>query len=719
MTIQKLSRREALKLGLAGLLSLKMTYPAHALGSSAADIAAYLTFNADHTVTLSSPFLEGGQGIFTGLAQIVAEDLDVEPTQCRVYCPPSNPALNLLNGLRFTGQSLSVRASYTMLRQLSATARAMLVQAAAQQWRVPASELMTQYGRVVHRTSKNALSYAALAPLAFKLPVPDNPPLRPRRAFKTIGHSIKRLDARVKSTGAAQYAIDLHIDGMLLAAVQHRPSPRHIFVRLKNRDAIAALSGVRSVETFPDFVAVVAERWWQAKRALAMLEIEWAIDAASQASAVSSQAYQDSLIQSVEKLPLSTPVANAHSDDRVEAIYSFPLLAHGQIEPPSATARFNTDGTLEIWTPNQSPDIFRDMAAKIAGLDPARVTIHTPFVGGFFGRYFYYGAPSPMNEAVILAQKLKRPVKVIWSREEEFLCDAYRPITAVRIAAALDRTRQTLSAIHATIAGEGVSGQLFGFSGKAPDETATEGLLSDAYDLANRVVEHHLVPSPVKIGYWRSVGHSSNNFATESFLDEIATTLKIDPVSFRLKLLEKNKRAAQVLKTVADRAGGKLGKPYRGSKQAACARGVALSVSFGSYIATIAEVTVRDGRPRVEKVWVAADVGIAINPDLVIAQLKSAIIMGLSATLAEKITIKDGVVGQSNFDSYPILGPDDAPEIMATLVPSDEAPGGVGEIGVPGIGPAVANALSSLTGRRIRTLPLSEAAPFIALPVQG
>jgi isoquinoline 1-oxidoreductase beta subunit len=719
MRVQKLSRREALKLGLAGLLSLKVLHPINVHSASSQDIAIYLSFNSDDTVTLASPFLEGGQGIFTGLAQIVAEDLDLDPERFRVHCPPSNPVLNLLNGLRFTGQSLSVRTSYPALRKLTATARIMLINAAALQMKVPLRELSTHDGQVFHQASKRSLSYAVLAPLALTLPVPNDPPLRSPSEFKTIGRSVKRLDARAKSTGVAQYTIDLQIDQMLLAAIRHGPTPHHQIVRLKNSEAVASLPGIRAIETFPKYVAVVASRWWQAQRALAMLEIEWALvtDSVLPAPTFSSQDYQNTLVASLAQHPIPDSLAKLQTQDQIEALYQFPLLAHAQLEPPSAIARFNPDGTLEVWAPNQSPDIFRDAAARRAGIEAERVIIHTPFAGGFFGRHFYYGSPSPMDEAIELAKKLKRPVKVIWSREEEFTNDIYRPITAVKVTAGLDRQRQTVTAINAVIAGEGVSGQLFGFSGKAPDETAIEGLLSDAYELENRKVSHQLVPSPIKIGYWRSVGHSSNNYATECFLDEVASALKVDPIHFRLNLLRKNKRAMRVLQAVQEKAGGQLTRPYRGREQSVCARGVAFSFSFGSYVANIAEVSLSQGRLRVEKVWVAADVGLLINPDLVSTQLQSAIIMGLSAVLNERLSIKNGIVEQTNFDSYSILGPDDAPDIEIILLPSEEGPGGVGEIGLPAIGPAIANALAVLTGRRIRALPLMDHAPFTAMPL--
>lgn len=719
MPVEKVSRRQALKLGLFGVLALKILHTVNVRGAPSQVIPIFLTFRADETVHLASPFLEGGQGVFTGLAQIVAEELDVKPERFEVSCPPSNPALNLLNGLRFTGQSLSIRSSYRPLRELAATARVMLLNAAAIEFKVAASELSTQDGYVVHSASKQSLSYAALAPLALTLPVPTNVPLRSLREFKTIGRAVKRLDGRIKATGSAVYSIDLQIEGMLLAAIRHAPTPYHRYVRCKNLKTVTQLVGIRAIETFPTYVAVVADRWWQAQRALTMLEVEWTLPSNSQQTETvfSSEAYQNELVRTVSEQTLPPYFATKSIDDEITAIFQFPLLAHAQIEPPSATARFNSDGSLEIWTPNQSPDIFRDAAARVAGLDPNQVIIHTPFAGGFFGRHFYYGQPSPMDEAITLAQKLKSPVKVIWSREEEFINDAYRPITTVKLTASLNRKNQTIVAIDGVIAGEGVSGQLFGFSGTAPDETATEGLLSAAYSFSNRTVSHQLIRSPIKIGYWRSVGYASNNFASECFLDEIAASLNYDPISFRLKLLNGNNRAMRVVQAVHKQAGGQLTKPYYGREGLICARGVAFSFSFGSYVANIAEVSLRDGKPRVENVWIVADVGITINPDLVSAQLKSAVIMGISAVLAERVSIKDGFVEQTNFDTYSILGPEETPEVNVMLLPSEDEPGGVGEIGLPAIGPAVANALAILTKRRLRTLPLIDHAPFEATPL--
>jgi isoquinoline 1-oxidoreductase beta subunit len=723
MTIAKASRRDVLKFGFASLFALKLTARSASAKDKSDAFSVFLSFNRDGTVTLASPYMEGGQGIFTGLAQIVAEELDFPPNRFRVHCPPSQASLNLIGGLRFTGGSLSVRSSFKALREMGATARAMLIRAAADRMGAPVAELTTSNGSVLHQRKSKSISYFDLASLASQLPVPDQTQLRQPNKFRYIGQSVRRLDAAEKSTGKAVYAIDIDLPGMVFAAVKHHPLQTNGSGEILNKDNILKLRGVKSIESLPGAIAIVAERWWYAHRALSQLEIRWAdagnIQEGTQgklnngtATALQIDQYQALLLAAAKNAEQASVTEKNGDEARVEVLYTFPYLAHAQLEPPSATARFNPDGTLEIWTPNQSPDMFRDAAARLVNLDPSKVTVHTSYVGGFFGRFGYYGAPSPVHDAALLSKRLGRPVKVIWSRESEFANDSYRPASVVKYSASLAGSGAIPKDISAIIYGEGATGHIFGSSGKRPDDSATEGLLPSFYSFEDSKADHKLHLSPRKIGYWRAVGFSSNVFATESFIDELAERRSLNPFDFRMSLLKNQVRPAYVLKAVRDLAGGIFDKPYKRADGVICARGLALTSCFGSYVANVAEISIRSGQIAVENVWACADVGIVINPSLVIDQIRSGIIMGISAALNEEIVFQSGMPVQTNFDSYTLLRPDNVPKIIVELVQSTEDPGGVGEIGLPAVAPAIASALHVLTKQRIRDLPLQKAGPF-------
>lgn len=723
--ILKLSRRDVLKLSVGSLFALKLTTYASVANNKTSAFSVFLSFHQDGSVTLASPYMEGGQGIFTGLAQIVGEELDFPPNRFRVNCPPSEASLNLIGGMRFTGGSLSVRSSFMALRKMGATARAMLISAAADKMGVASSELTTSNGSVIHQKKSLSISYFDLAASASRLPVPDQIQLRQPDSFRYIGQSFRRLDAAEKSSGKALYSIDVDIPRMVFAAVRHHPNQTNGSGEVLNKDNILKLKGVRSIESLPGAVAIIADRWWYAHRAASQLEIQW-VDAnnnqgndqgkSSDSTTVAFQAdqYLASLLDAAKKGDQAFNTSKSSEGERVEALYTFPYLAHAQLEPPSATARFNADGSLEVWTPNQSPDMFRDAAARLVNLDPSKVTIHTPYVGGFFGRFGYYGAPSPVHDAVLLSKRIARPVKVIWSRESEFTNDAYRPASVVKYSATFAGPDTAPKDIKANIFGEGATGRIFGFSGQRPDESATEGLLPPFYSFSNSNTEHQLYISPRKIAYWRAVGFSSNVFATESFIDELAERRALTAFEYRMALLKKQERAAKVLQAVWDLAGGIPEKPYKRVDGVLCARGIALTFCFGSYVANIAEVSIRSGQIVVENVWASADVGTVINPSLVMDQIRSGIIMGISAALNEEITFQGGAPVQTNFDTYMILRPEEAPKVIVELVQSKEDPGGVGEIGLPAVAPAIASALHALTKKRIRELPLQKGGPFIA-----
>lgn len=717
----KLSRRGFIGLSL-GALALGVNLPAGSARAQAAAIApasrvsAFIEIRPDSTVLFRSAFIEGGQGIFTAMAQIVGEELDVDPANFTVEGAPPGPDYLLVNGARFTGGSLSVRSSYEAMRKLGASARAMLLQAAAAQLDVPVDTLTTEPGRVIHAQSGRSLPYGDLAQAAAALDVPEQVTLRDSADFRWIGKPVARLDAHAKSTGQAQYTIDLTLDGMVYAAVQHSPHLGEEPASLQNESEVAAMPGVDSIHMLPGAVAVVANSWWRARMAVEALKVTWTPAAPGTASALpadfSTEAHLAALkattgngVEFESQGDAASALAGAAKV--IEAAYDAPYLAHGQLEPPSALARWNEDGTLELWIPNQAPEMFQGAAAKVAGIAPEKVIIHSPMLGGFFGRHFLYGSANPFPQAILLSKAVGRPVKLIWSREEEFLRDALRPMAAVRFRAGLDADGRPV-ALDAVSSGEGPGGRWFGVEPGKVDSTAVEGVAGKVYAIPNRRVGHILVQDPAIIGFWRSVGHSMNDFFYETFFDEMADAGQKDPYELRRELLADSPRHKTLLEAVAELSGGWKRGPYDAEDGSRRARGVAMASPFGSEVATIAEVSIQGGNVVVHDVWVAIDPGSIVNPAIIEAQVHSAVALGLSSAMFEQVTYVDGMPQARNFDAYPILTPDLMPQVHVRIIESGAPMGGIGEPGLPGVPPAVVNAISVLTGQRIRTLPLSK-----------
>ncbi|BCH33992.1 oxidoreductase [Mesorhizobium sp. L-8-10] len=710
-------------LGAAAALVLSVTVPVgRARAQAAAPVApgtrvsAFLEIRPDSTVLFRSAFIEGGQGIFTAMAQIVGEELDVDPVNFTVEGAPPGPDYLLTGGGRFTGGSMSVRMSYETMRRLGASARLMLLQAAASRLGVPTSELSTEPGRVVHAASGRAIPYGEIADAAADLPVPTDVVLRPRADFRWIGKPVARLDVRDKSTGKALYSIDQKVDDMLHAAVQHSPRLGGEPGALANEADVRRMPGVHSVHRLPGAVAVLADSWWRARRAVETLLVTWTEPAAGTAHAMpadfSSEAHMTKLKATPGEGVVFETVGDAAGAMRgaqlaVEATYGAPHLVHGQLEPPSALARWNADGTLELWIPNQAPEMFQADAAKVAGVEPDKIIIHSPILGGFFGRHFLYRTANPYPQAILLAKAAGRPVKLIWSREEEFLRDALRPMGAVRFRAGLDADGLPV-ALDAVAVGEGPTGRWFGRQADKVDSSAVEGIAGKIYAIPNRRVAQIHVDDPAIIGFWRSVGHSMNDFFYETFFDEMADAGKQDPYELRHRLLADSPRHRNLLVAVADLSGGWRRGPFTAEDGTRRARGVAMASPFGSEVATIAEVSLRDGGVIVHDVWVAIDPGSIVNPAIIEAQVNSAVALGLSSALLEEVVYVDGMPQARNFDGYPILPPDRMPRVHVRIVESGAPMGGIGEPGLPGVPPAVVNAASVLTGQRIRSLPLSK-----------
>jgi isoquinoline 1-oxidoreductase beta subunit len=695
--------------------------PARAQGATAVApgtrVRAFLEVRPDSTVLFRSPFIEGGQGVFTAMAQIVGEELDVEPSRFVVEGAPPGPDYLLIGGGRFTGGSMSVRRSYETMRKLGASARQMLLQATAARLNVPVSSLSTQPGRVVHAASGRFVPYGEVAQAAAALPVPSNVVLRKPADFRWIGKPVPRLDVRDKSTGKAQYAIDLKLDGMLHAAVQHAARLGLEPAAIANEAEVRAMPGVHSIHRLPGAVAVLATSWWRARRAVEALQVSWT--AASSGSVrvmpadFSSEAHRAKLKATEGQGVAFETVGDAArglADARtvVEATYDAPYLAHAQLEPPSALARWNGDGTLELWVPNQAPEMFQADAAKVAGIAPEKVIIHSPMLGGFFGRHFLYQSANPYPQAIALAKAAGRPVKLIWSREEEFLRDALRPMSVAQFRAGLDANGVPV-ALQAVAVTEGPVGRWFGRQPDKVDSSAVEGIAGKVYAIPNRRVGQIHVDDPAIIGFWRSVGHSMNDFFYETFFDEMADAGKQDPFELRRRLLADSPRHKTLLEAVGDLCGGWKRGPFTAADGSRRARGVAMASPFGSEVATIVEVSLRDGEVVVHDVWVAIDPGSIVNPAVIEAQVASAVALGLSSALLEEVVYERGVPRARNFDGYPILPPERMPKVHVRIVESGAPMGGIGEPGLPGVPPAVVNAVAALTGKRIRSLPLSKA----------
>jgi isoquinoline 1-oxidoreductase beta subunit len=725
---QNVSRRRFL-LGSAGAMGgafvLGLGLPlraAHAQGPAPSamrgtKVPAFLAIHPDNTIRFLSPFTEGGQGTFTAMVQIVGEELDADPATFIVENAPPGPDYVVMeSGRRSTGGSSSVRMSYPVMRRLGALARAMLLQAAATELAVPASELTTEPGRVVHTASGRSLSYGELAQKAMDLPVPDpdSVKLKDPSQFRWIGKPVPRVDVYAKSTGKAVYAIDVRVDGMVHAAVQHAPRLGMTVGAIRNEDQVKAMKGVMSLHRLPGAVAVVAERWWNAKRAVEAVQVEWQeAPADSKLRVMPADFSTKDFRQRLATEPGRGVDAESHGDTAgalknakttIEATYFSQHVNHAQLEPPSTLARFNSDGTVEVWLPNQAQDLFAAAIAKSAGVDLSKVIMHTPMLGGFFGRHFLYDQACPYPQAIQLAKETGRPVKVIWSREEEFLRDTHRPMAAVRFKAGLDANGMPV-ALEAVSATEGPTEGINNKRAEKFDPGAVEGLVNKSYDIPNRRIAQLYVKTPVTLGYWRSVGNSMNDFLYEAFLDEVADKGGKDPYELRMQLLHGNERLTTLLRTVGELSGGWKRGPYTHQDGTQRARGVAMASPFGSQTAAIAEVSMKNGHVVVHDIWQAVDPGSIVNPAIVEAQVNGASALALSQALIEETVYEKGIPVARNFDMYPILPPNRMARVHVAIVQSGAKMGGIGEPPLPAVAPAVANAIARLTGQRQRSMP--------------
>ncbi len=660
---------------------------------------AWLRITPDNRITVICGSAEMGQGVLTAIPQLMAEELDADWTTVRVEQAPANTAFNNpAFGMQATGGSTTVRGHWDVMRNAGATARAMLVAASAEQWKVPASECRTEAGQVMHGSKK--LSYGQLAEAASKQKPPEKVALKDPKDFKIVGQRKARLDTVGKTDGTAMYGIDVNLPGMLVAVMARAPLPGAKVTKLDDSKA-KAVKGVKQVISLPTGVAVLATGYWAAKKGRDALQVDWDLGANTGLNSAKVTAMLTEAASAPGAVALQAGSADAKGAKTVEATYEAPYLAHACMEPMNCTAWVKPDG-VEIWAGTQSQGPVQGILSQVASVDPGKVKVNTMMLGGGFGRRF---APDFVIDATLLSKISGAPVKLIYTREDDMAAGFYRPASVAKFSGGLSADGK------ATVLNAGVgSPSIMAASGfmKIPDNGvdtfAMEGIADHPYDIANqRLAYGRKEPGP-SVWFWRSVGHSQNIFFMESFIDEMAAAAGKDPYQFRRALLDKQPRYKQVLEVAAEKAG--WGKPL----PAGVFRGIAVAQSFGSYVAEVVEVSVNaDGSPKVHRVVAAVDCGMTVNPAIIERQIEGGIVFGLTAALYGKITLKDGRVEQGNFHDYPVLRHNEMPRVEVHIVKSTEKPGGIGEPGTPPIAPAVANALFAATGKRLRSLPFDTA----------
>jgi isoquinoline 1-oxidoreductase subunit beta len=663
-------------------------------------LSAFLRIASDDSITVVCGSAEMGQGVLTAIPMMLAEELDADWSKVRVEQAPADVAYNNpLFGMQATGGSTTVRAHFQPMRQAGAAARQMLLQAAAAQWQVDLSGLTTDKGIVSGPGGKRA-SYGSLAAAAAKLPVPDKPKLKDAKSFKIIGKGVRRLDTPDKVNGKARFGIDAKVPGMLVAVMARAPA-KDAKPKAVNEAAAKAVKGVQQVITLPFGVAVLANGYWAAKKGRDALDLQWDMPAASKinSAGVSEMLDEGALNASaVARDEGNVRDATANAAKTLDARYEAPYLAHACMEPMNCTAWVKGD-EVEIWVGTQSQGPAQGILGQVASVTPAKVKVNTALLGGGFGRRF---APDFTIAATLLSKISGKPVKLIYTREDDMAAQFYRPPAVVRFEGALD-DKGVLSMLKAGVGTPSIMGGsgFMQIPENGVDTFAMEGLADHPYDIPNQRLAYGRVEPGPQVWFWRSVGHSQNAFFSEGFIDEMAVAAKKDPFEFRRAMLGKSPRQKAVLELAAEKAG--WGKPMA----AGMARGIAVVSSFGSHVAEVAEVSVgADGTPKVHRVVVAVDCGQTINPEIIKRQMEGSIVYGLSAALYGKVSFKDGVVEQGNFHNYPVLRMSEMPKVEVHILPSTEEPGGVGEPGLPPIAPAVVNALFALTGKRIRSLPI-------------
>jgi isoquinoline 1-oxidoreductase subunit beta len=676
--------------------------PARAAGG-APEINCWIAIARDDTVTIRVAHSEMGQGAATGLAMLVAEELECDWSKVRTEFVSERVNLmrNRVWGDTSTGASRSIASSQDYLRRAGATARTMLIAAAAAQWKAPAAECFAQNGTITHRPSNRTVSYGAVAAAAAKIAPPADVPLKPPSAWTLAGTAQKRLDVFDKVTAKPVYAIDVRLPGMLYAAILQCP----VFggsLQSVDESSVSAMQGVRGVVRMHDAVAVVADSWWRAKRATDALRVNWNDGGNGAVSTDTIAAFVrdglDADEAEIGRADGDAAAALSRATRRIEADYTVPFLAHATMEPQTCTAHVRADG-VEIWAPTQNPATALATAALAAGVPNEKVTVHRAMLGGGFGRR----APIQeyVRQAVDIAKEFDAPVKLLWTREQDVAHDLYRPFGMARLTAGLDAQGMPLAWTIRLAGPSFVASLVPGFGPHIADRTFVSGLAEEMpYAVPNYLVDYVVRPTPVPLGVWRAINYTQNAFYKECFIDEMAHAAGIDPYLYRRKLLTHDARNLAVLDAAAQKAN--WGSPL----PAGMFRGIALNEACGSYCAQVVEVSVADGPVRVHRVVAAIDPGHVVNPLSVEMQVEGAIVYALTAALYGEITIQDGAAVQTNFDTYEMLRMAGAPKVETVIVPSGGFWGGVGEPPVPPLAPALCNALFAATGKRVRSLPL-------------
>ena len=714
------SRRDFLKAGAGLTLAIavpgamtQVAGPGQAGGKLVAAASfepnAFVRIGTDNVVTVIAKHLEMGQGTYTGLATLVADELDAAWPQVRVEGAPADARRynNLFWGpSQGTGGSTAIANSFEQMRKAGAAARAMLVAAAAERWKVAPGTITVSQGVVMHAASGRKAKFGELAEAASRLPVPKDVKLKSPGEFTYIGKRVPRTDSRSKTNGSAMFTQDVHLPGMLTALVAHAP---RFGGRVKSFDATKAkaVSGVTEVVQIPTGVAVLAKDFWSAKKGRDLLAVEWDDSAAFRMSSADIFAQFALLATTPGAVARKDGDAQVQPAKKVEAVFRFPYLAHAAMEPLNCVVKLGKD-SCEVWNGEQLHTGDQFALATLFGFKPGQVKINMLYAGGSFGR-----RANPLSDYVLEAAQIAKaiggraPVKMVWTREDDMRGGFYRPAYLHRIEAGLDANGRLVTWQQRIVGQSIVAGTAFaGMIKDGIDPTSVEGASTLPYDIPNIMVDLHTVTLGVPVQWWRSVGSTHTAFSTEVMFDEMAALAGRDAFEFRRELLGRHPRHKAVLELAASKGGWgtPLAPGKAGEKRG---RGIAVHESFHTFVAQVAEVTVQPGGSfTVDRVVCAVDCGIAVNPDVIRAQMEGGIGFGLSAALYGEITLKDGVVDQSNFHDYRVLRIDEMPKIEVYIVESPEKPSGVGEPGTPVIAPAVANALFAATGKRLHDLPL-------------
>lgn len=670
-----------------------------AVASGSDIINPWLQIAPDNSATVFVARSEMGQDVYTSMTMLIAEELDYPIGKIKVVIAPNNPAAYgnaMLAGAQITGGSSAMREAWDKLRIVGATAREMLIAAAAEKWKVPASSITAANGMVT--SGNHRATYGELSADAAKQQHSGKPTLKSAKQYKFIGKKVPRLDTKAKVNGTAVFGVDVREPNMLAASLAMCPV---IGGKVKSYDASAAknIKGVESIVEVPDGIAVLAKDYYIAKKARDLLKIDWdfgatrSIKDVAQIEAGLRQASQKTGAIITKAGNVDQPLAGAVKT--ISAEYMLPFLAHATLEPVNCSASI-ANGECHVWGPIQFQQGASGVAAAASGLPESKVFIHTTFIGGGYGRKLELDF---ISQAVSIAKASGKPVRMIWSREDDMTHDFYRPISFHQVSGGLDTTGKVVG-LSAKMTSPSITARAFpGFVVNGSDPFMSEGSGNITYSAPNLRIENVIHDTGIRVGYWRAVSNNLNAFAIESFMDELAQSAGKDAVEFRMNLLGKHPRAQKVLSTVAQKAG--WGKKRTDGRTL----GVAQMECYDAYVALVAEISIKDGAPTVHKLTCVVDCGIAVRPDQVRAQLESAILLGFSSAMKNKITFKDGAAEQRNFDSYPLLRMSEAPVVDITIIEGGEKPSGMGEVGVPLVAPAIANAITRATGQRPRSMP--------------